>query len=137
MPSCTDFSQSPGSLWLPNSYFKSRALQRLSIKVFFLQVWVVLTDAEEISGTGTDIRTSLLPKRCRHSHCSGFQGATTLLQHRQDGNTPCKAALWDKGCFLDSPFVRTMEQSPSGPVAQKSTFSVWGVLFSDAEPEKN
>ena len=54
------------TLWLPNSYFKSRALQRLSVKVFFfLQVWVVLTDAEETSGTGTDTRSSWLPKRCR------------------------------------------------------------------------
>ena len=53
------------ALWLPNSYFKSRALQRLSVKVFFLQVWVVLTDAEETSGTGTDTRSSWLPKRCR------------------------------------------------------------------------
>ena len=33
-------------------------MQRFSINVFFNQVWVVFSDAEETSGTGTDTSSS-------------------------------------------------------------------------------
>ena len=39
------------SQWLSNSNNQSQARQQFSVGVFFLQVWVVFSDAEETSGT--------------------------------------------------------------------------------------